>query len=222
MLMTAQTPPDVRRVPPAGPSRYRGRVAALATKHAKERALAWPLGRGLGLSLRVPAGMDTDMLGTFTGEIPREGTPAEVVRRKARLGITAAKLPIGMASEGSFGPHPLMPLLPSDFEVLVFVDDEEGFAVSQEVVTAETFGNSANRSLKVRGIDTLCREMPQDQADTLCCRNLADRTPTRRLRWMPARIQSRSQSETRPLPIDDKVGGIHPPEVRIAGPLIKR
>lgn len=136
--MTAHTPVAARRVPPAGPSRYRGRVAALATKHAKERALAWPLGSGLGLSLRVPADMDTDMLGTFTGEIPREGTPAEVVRRKARLGMAEAKLPIGIASEGSFGPHPMMPFLPSDFEVLVFVDDDEGFAVSEEVVTTET------------------------------------------------------------------------------------
>ena len=136
--MTAHAPAAVRRIPPAGPSRYQGRVAALATKHAKERAIAWPLSRGLGLSLLVPADMDTDALGTFTGEIPREGTPAEVVRRKARLGMAAAKLPIGIASEGSFAPHPMMPFLASDFEVLVFVDDEEGFTVSQEVVTTET------------------------------------------------------------------------------------
>ena len=136
--MNAHAPAALRRIPRAGPSRYRGRVAALATKHAKERALAWPLSRGLGLSLRVPADIDTDALGTFTGEIPREGTPAEVVRRKARLGLAAAKLPIGIASEGSFGPHPKMPFLPSDFEVLVFVDDEEGFTVSMEAVTTET------------------------------------------------------------------------------------
>lgn len=136
--MSAHMPAALRRIPPAGPSRYRGRIAALATKHAKERALAWPLSRGLGLSLRVPAGLDTDTLGTFTGEIPREGTPGEVVRRKARLGMAAAHLPIGLASEGSFGPHPVMPFLPSDFEVLVFVDDQEGFTVSQEVITTDT------------------------------------------------------------------------------------
>ena len=134
----AHAPAVLRRFPPAVPSRYQGRIATLATKHAKERALAWPLGRGLGPSLLVPTDFDTDTLGTFTGEIPREGTPAEVVRRKARLGMATTHQPLGLASEGSFGPHPLMPFLPSDFEVLVFVDDEEGFTVSQEVVTTET------------------------------------------------------------------------------------
>jgi len=136
--MTAHAAGRLRRIPPAGPSRYQGRLAALATKHAKERALAWPLGRGLGLSLRVPADLDTDMLGTFTGEIPREGTPAEVVLRKARLGMAVALLPFGLASEGSFGPHPVIPFLPSHFEVLVFVDDEKGFAVSQEILATDT------------------------------------------------------------------------------------
>ena len=128
----------MRRILPTAPSHYQGRIAALATKHAKERALAWPLARALGLSLRVPAGIDTDLLGTFTGEIPREGTPAEVVRRKARLGMEAAKLPIGIASEGSFGPHPMMPFMAAGYELLVFVDDDAGFIVSQEVVTIDT------------------------------------------------------------------------------------
>lgn len=138
MPMTAHASTGSRRISSAGPSRYRGCVAALATKHAKERALTWPLLHGLGLSLRVPPDMDTDLLGTFTREIPREGTPAEVVLRKARLGMVAAKLPLGFASEGSFGPHPKMPFVPSDFEMLIFVDDDAGFAVSEEVVTTET------------------------------------------------------------------------------------
>ena len=127
-----------RRILPLARSRYELRTAVLTTKHAKERALGWPLRRGLGLSLLVPDGIDTDTLGTFTGEIPRAGPPAEVVRRKARLGMAAAHWPIGIASEGSFGPHPLIHFLPSDFEVLVFVDDEEAFTISQDVVTTDT------------------------------------------------------------------------------------
>ena len=138
MTTALPAPTVMSRMLPMAPSHYQGRIAALATKHAKERALAWPLARALGLSLRVPAGIDTDLLGTFTGEIPREGTPAEVVRRKARLGMEAAKLPIGMASEGSFGPHPMMPFLAAGYELLVFVDDDAGFVVAQEVVTTDT------------------------------------------------------------------------------------
>ena len=136
--MTDFVPSTVRTVAKADDSRYRRRIASLTTKHAKECALAWPLSRGLGLSLLVPISIDTDALGTFTGEIPREGAPGEVARRKARLGMEATRLPLGLASEGSFGPHPLMPFLPSDFELLVFLDDEEGFTVSEQIVTSET------------------------------------------------------------------------------------
>ncbi len=136
MSILTATRPGSRLAPSA--SRYAGRTAALATKHAKQRALAWPFLRGAGLSLCVPDALDTDLLGTFTGEIPREGSPGEVVRRKARLGMAAANLPLGLASEGSFGPHPLMPFLSSDFELLVFVDDIEGFSVTEEIVTHQT------------------------------------------------------------------------------------
>lgn len=127
-----------RRTPCAAPWPYRDRTAALATKHDKQRALALPFRWGAGLSLRVPEALDTDLLGTFAGEIERTGTPGEVVRRKARLGMAAENLPLGLASEGSFGPHPLMPFVPSDFELLVFVDDIKGFSVMEEIVTHET------------------------------------------------------------------------------------
>lgn len=127
-----------RRPPCAAPSPYCDRMAALATKHNKQRALALPFRCGAGLSLRVPEALDTDLLGTFTGEIERIGTPGEVARRKARRGMVSANLPLGLASEGSFGPHPLMPFVPSDFELLVFVDDIEGFSVTEEIVTHET------------------------------------------------------------------------------------
>jgi len=127
-----------RRPPYAGSSPYRDRMAALATKHDKQRALALPFRWGAGLSLRVPEALDTDLLGTFTGEIERTGTPGEVVRRKARLGMAATNLPLGLASEGSFGPHPLLPFVPSGFELLVFVDDIEGFSVVEEIVAHET------------------------------------------------------------------------------------
>lgn len=127
-----------RRVRLTAPSLYRDSTAALATKHAKDLALAWLLKRGLALSLVVPDALDTDLLGTFTGEIERIGTPGEVACRKARLGMAAANLPLGLANEGSFGPHPLMPFVPSDFELLVFVDDIEGFSVTEHILTHET------------------------------------------------------------------------------------
>jgi hypothetical protein len=73
---------------------YRGVSAALATKHEKEKIVA-PLFSSLGISLQVPQ-IDTDVLGTFSGEIERVGTPKEVVLKKARMGIEASGLSYGM------------------------------------------------------------------------------------------------------------------------------
>ncbi len=115
---------------------YRGRTIALATKHGKERQIAPPLLDALNLQVYVPESIDTDLLGTFTGEIPRQGSPAEVVLQKACMGMQLCNLPLGLANEGSFGPHPEMPMLIADMELLLFVDDERGIQI-QEVLVSE-------------------------------------------------------------------------------------
>lgn len=119
------------------PDWYRGKIAVLTTKHGKERVISRPLRVALGLAVRI-AEMDTDLLGTFTGEIERIGTPSEVATRKARLGMKATAESLGLASEGSFGPHPLIPWLPSNHELLVFVDDGLGIEVVESVITEHT------------------------------------------------------------------------------------
>lgn len=90
------------------------------------------------MRVRVPADLDTDRLGTFTGEVARVGTPLEVARRKARLGMTATALPLGLANEGSFGPHPALPFMPADRELLLFVDDERHMEVAEETLSVDT------------------------------------------------------------------------------------
>lgn len=116
---------------------YKGRRAALATMHGKEAAIAPAIER-IGLTLEVPTGLDTDALGTFSGEIPRVGTMGEVVIKKARMGMERLKLPLGFASEGTFGPHPSFPFIAAGMELLMFVDDERGFTVSESLVTERT------------------------------------------------------------------------------------
>lgn len=117
---------------------YTGGRVALATMHGKGWALARPFRVGLGAEIVVPPGLDTDRFGTFTGEIPREGSPREVALRKARLGMALAGLPLGLASEGSFGPHPAVPFVAADRELLLFVDDERGIVVAEEELTTAT------------------------------------------------------------------------------------
>ncbi len=117
---------------------YRGRKAALATKHQKERVLGPVLYNGVGLEIYVPSDLDTDALGTFTGEVDRTGTPREVAVRKARWGMSVTGLPFGLASEGSFGPDPQLVFVPVDHELLVFIDDERGIELVEQIVSSHT------------------------------------------------------------------------------------
>lgn len=106
--------------------------------HGKEGAIAPPLLSGLGLHVTPTSGLDTDQFGTFSGEIPRLGTMGEVAVRKARLGMAATGLPLGLASEGTFGPHPLIPFFPVGRELLMFVDEERGITVSESLLAEGT------------------------------------------------------------------------------------
>lgn len=88
---------------------YAGRRAVIATMHRKEEAIGPALHAGLALSTVSPRALNTELLGTFCGEAARQGTMLGVAVQKARLGMCAAALPLGVASEGSFGPHPRIP-----------------------------------------------------------------------------------------------------------------
>lgn len=133
-LMSTSQHPSGRRMPSA----YAGRRAALATMHAKERALGWPLRTALGLELVVPSGLDTDQLGTFSGEVPRPASARSVAEQKARLGMQAAGTDLGLASEGSFGPHPLIPFAPAGLELLAWIDAARDLCVIEELFVEKT------------------------------------------------------------------------------------
>lgn len=116
---------------------YAGRRVCLTTLHGKERGLARPFFHGLGAEL-VVCGCDTDQLGTFSGETEREADPLNTCVRKAALGLEATGLRLGLASEGSFGPHPAVPFLPVGQEVLVFLDQERQLTVAEQLLDLRT------------------------------------------------------------------------------------
>jgi hypothetical protein len=106
-------------------------VIALTTRHGKERALGRVFALGLGARLQL-CDQDTDQLGTFSGEIPRLQDAAATCRSKALLGMQSTGLPLGLASEASFGPHPAMPMLPVGQELLLFLDQERDLCVLEQ------------------------------------------------------------------------------------------
>jgi len=110
----------------ARPSHYYGSQVALLTQHGKERVIAPVLEPALGCSIKLVTGYDTDQLGTFTRETPREGSQLEAAKRKARKGMELAGAKQGIASEGSFGPDPHTGMFPWNVELLVWIDDIMG------------------------------------------------------------------------------------------------
>ena len=109
---------------------YRGRQALLTSKHHKLELIAPAFQQSVGLHVdEVP--LDTDQLGTFSGEIERHLPPLETAIAKARLGMSERGTSLGIASEGSIGPDPLVPFITADIEHLVLVDDERGIVISE-------------------------------------------------------------------------------------------
>lgn len=112
-----------------GVSVYRGQTVALLTQHGKETPLADVLGAGLGCRIQHVSDYDTDQFGTFTRDITRVGSQLEAARAKARMGMQLAGVPIGLASEGAFGPDPVSFMLPHNVELLLWIDAGLGIEV---------------------------------------------------------------------------------------------
>lgn len=115
---------------------YQNRDIAFATMHGKERVVAPAFSEALGARVIV-AMVDTDTFGTFAGEVPRLGTPLETAFAKAEQGMQVTQLPLGIASEGTVGPHPVSPLITLATELMVFVDHEKGLRISATHQTTE-------------------------------------------------------------------------------------
>ena len=96
-----------------------GKSLCIATKHKKEQVLA-PLFKGLGFNVCVAKNIDTDILGTFTGEVERIYTPQLTLKKKCELALQRTHTDFVLSSEGSFGPHPSIPFLYANEEHLLF------------------------------------------------------------------------------------------------------
>ena len=109
---------------------YDGEEIAFLTQHGKEKLIAAMLEYTFRFRVRHVDGFDTDRLGTFTREIPRQGTQMEAAVRKARIGMELAGCHLGLASEGAFGPDPAAGMMPWDVEMVVLVDDHRKLQIA--------------------------------------------------------------------------------------------
>jgi hypothetical protein len=133
---------------------FRGRKLVIATKHQKEKALAPLLEKELGVSCFVTPLLDTDQLGTFSGEVERKDDPITTARNKCLLAMQLTNCDLAVASEGSFGSHPTIYFVPADDEFLLFLDKKNGLEIVVREVSTETnfFASEIKSEKELRAI----------------------------------------------------------------------
>ncbi|MFN5356363.1 MAG: DUF6671 family protein [Bacteroidota bacterium] len=124
---------------------FDGRRLVLATKHGKETLISPLFISAFGVDPFVCPDLDTDRFGTFTGEMPRTHDPLTTARMKCLAAMDQSGCDLGLASEGSFGPHPSFVFIPADEELIILIDRKNGF----EITAIETSTSTNFRSAEV-------------------------------------------------------------------------
>ena len=122
---------------------FKGRNLLIATKHDKEKVIASILEKELGVRCMVASNLDTDELGTFTGEVERKDDPITTVRNKCLRAMEIYNIDLAIASEGSFGPHPTIGFVPADDEILMLIDKKNDLEIITREVSTDTNLNRA-------------------------------------------------------------------------------
>jgi len=117
-------------------SRYNSRLVVMPTKHDKAKLVSKYFNEILAMQVQEVF-VDTDVFGTFSGEIDRVGTPLETAVKKARVGIETTGNPFALASEGSVGPDPVFRFINANIETMVFVDDELDVQIHETIKSNE-------------------------------------------------------------------------------------
>ena len=117
---------------------FNGRKLLIATKHGKEKVIAPILEQSLGVNCFVAENFDTDVLGTFTGEIERHEDPISTARSKCLLAMDLYKCDLAIASEGSFGAHPSIFFAHADDEMLLFIDKRNDLEIIVREISTNT------------------------------------------------------------------------------------
>lgn len=127
---------------------FTGRKLIIATKHEKEKVIGPLVEKQLGARWIIDSKFDTDTLGTFSGEIERIEDPKTTLRTKCLLAMKLANCDLGIASEGSFGPHPTLFFAPADDELMVFIDKKNKLEIyARELSTETNFGGAVINNL---------------------------------------------------------------------------
>ncbi|MCA4899031.1 MAG: DUF6671 family protein [Bacteroidota bacterium] len=119
-------------------SLFEGRNLVIATKHHKESVIAPLFVNAFDANPLVPENFDTDQFGTFSGEVERTASAYETVRMKIKKALELTGETLAIASEGSFGPHPQIGLIPAGEEIVMLIDTVNGIEISASKISTST------------------------------------------------------------------------------------
>lgn len=117
---------------------FTDRKVLIATKHKKELVIAPILEKELGITCFVSEQFDTDILGTFSGEIERKNDALTTLRNKCILAANATKSELVIASEGSFGAHPSIFFAHANQELVMLKDFKNDLEIIAKEISLET------------------------------------------------------------------------------------
>lgn len=117
---------------------FDNRPLLIATKHQKEKVIAPMLEKALGVTCQPTFDFDTDQFGTFSGEVHRKASPLDTAIEKCHKAIELFNVDLAVASEGSFAPHPSLPLVPADEEIICLVDIKNKHTVYASEISFNT------------------------------------------------------------------------------------
>jgi hypothetical protein len=120
------------------PGFFEGRQLVIATMHQKEQVLKPLLEADLKVKVIVANGLNTDLLGTFSGEVARTSDPLTTARKKCELALELTGCDLALASEGSFGAHPSAFFLPANEEWLLLIDRKHQLEIHARHLSLET------------------------------------------------------------------------------------
>lgn len=128
---------------------FKSRTLVIGTKHRKELVIAPLVENALGVRCVVGHKIDTDIFGTFTGEVERTTDPLTTLRNKCLYTLQQTGYNLAIASEGSFGAHPSIPFLPANEEWLMLMDTKNNIEIFvREISTDTNFSSAGCKSLQ--------------------------------------------------------------------------
>nr|WP_309755170.1 DUF6671 family protein [Flavobacterium sp.] len=117
---------------------FTGRKLLIATKHQKEIKIAPILEKELAVKCFTSDVFDTDLLGTFSGEIQRKDDAFTTLRNKCIGASIANNCDLIFSSEGSFGVHPSIFFANANVELVMLKDFKNDIEIVAREISMET------------------------------------------------------------------------------------